>query len=152
MVPTQAIFPIDFTCKMTSRFSRNLYSGAILKVKILGFHHGPLQKICVALLLSDPCRGVLLLILWQCASQGLRFVVCLVTVRSVKSDIESSLHLHLATVHWFVHKSTKKHTSDDALSLDLLLDSLLARTVAADVRINIRNCKFVIMILGLSVL
>ena len=59
MVPTQAIFPIDFTCKMTSRFSQNLYSGAILKVKILGFHHGPLQKICVALLLSDPCRGVL---------------------------------------------------------------------------------------------
>ena len=59
MVPTQAIFPIDFTCKMTSRFSQNLYSGAILKVKILGFHHGPLQKIFVALLLSDPCRGVL---------------------------------------------------------------------------------------------
>ena len=59
MVPTQAIFPIDFTCTMTSRFSQNLYSGAILKVKILGFHHGPLQKICVALLLSDPCRGVL---------------------------------------------------------------------------------------------
>ena len=33
MVPTQAIFSIDFTCKMTSRFSQNLYSEAISKLR-----------------------------------------------------------------------------------------------------------------------
>ena len=34
MVPTQAIFPIDFTCKMTSRFSPDLYSGGISKLRL----------------------------------------------------------------------------------------------------------------------
>ena len=33
MVPTQANFPIDFTYKMSSRFSQNLYSGAISKLR-----------------------------------------------------------------------------------------------------------------------
>ena len=43
-------------------------------------------------------------------------------------------------------KNGGHHTSNDALLLDSLLDSLLARTVAADVTINRRIIKFAMVI------